>query len=331
MNIKNRRASDSSVDKMLTQTTWRTLDELIFLAKEDDIAKKLNRYREWLALWEECTRDTNDRVIVTLDGRDTAGKWSNIKKVSYDLPNPRFTVKAFGKPNAIDKYEFNHFLKYTKYFPGENWGITFFDRSWYNRAWVEAAMWFCTEEEYNWFMENVSQFEKEQIIEQWIKFIKVYLSITKSTQEERLRLRKRRIRKRHKISHIDQQAQEKWDYYTLAKAKILELTDSEHAPWTILDSNEKWDSSLEIIKAIINTSDEVSGIVRKTLELDLKPKKSVVRTAKQELARMEEEWILKKMKQWFNFRELNEVEKVELQWFRDTLDFDRDNYSYTKK
>jgi hypothetical protein len=69
----------------------------------------------------------------------------------------------------------------------------------------------------------------------------------------------------------------------------LELTDNKNAPWTVIDSNEKWDSSLEIIKAIINTSQEVSLIVEKKLGLDLKPKKSVVRTAKQELIRMEKE------------------------------------------
>ena len=321
--------SDPRVDKLLLQTTGRTLEELIALSREDDTLKVLKTYRDWLALWEEATRDTKDRVIITLDWRDTAWKWSNIKRVAYDLPNARFTVKAFPKPTSVERFEHNHFMKFMPYFPWENGWITFFDRSWYNRAWVEAAMWFCTQEEYDWFIQNVANFEKDQIVEQGIKFIKVYLSVTKSTQKERLDLRKQRIRKRYKISPIDQQAQEKWNYYTLAKAKMLELTDSKDAPWTVLDSNEKWLSAVEIIKAIINTNEEVSKMVWK--KVDLSPDKGVVRTAKQELARMKKLWELKTMKKEFHFRELDEEWQEELDSIRKRLVFVPKTYSYREK
>jgi len=329
MNKSLHKISDPKIDKLLLQTTGRTLDELIFLSRQDDTDKVLKTYRDWLALWEEATRDTKDRVIVTLDGRDTAWKWSNIKRVTYDLPNSRFTVKAFAKPTAIEKFEHNHFMKFMPYFPWENGWLTFFDRSWYNRAWVEAAMWFCTQEEYDWFIQNVAQFENDQIIEQWIKFIKVYLSIAKNTQKERLDLRKQKIRKRYKISPIDQQAQEKWNYYTLAKAKMLELTDSEHAPWMVLDSNEKWLSAVEIIKAIINSNDEVSKIVWK--KIDLTPDKWVVRTAKQELVKMKKSWDFKHIKKDFHFKELDEDEEDELQKIRSNLVFVPQSYSYREK
>jgi len=325
----NKIVSDPKINKLLMQATGRTLEELVVLSREDDTMKILNEYRDWLALWEEATRDTKDKVIVTLDWRDTAWKWSNIKRVTYDLPNSRFTVKAFPKPTSFEKFEHNHFIKYMSYFPLKDGWITFFDRSWYNRAWVEAAMWFCTQEEYDWFMQNVASFEKEQIIEQWIKFVKIYLSVTKDTQKERLELRKQRIRKRNKISPIDQKAQEKWSYYTLSKAKILELTDSDIAPWTVVDSNEKWLSAVEIIKAIINTNDEVSKIIWR--KLNLVPDKSVVRTAKQELNRMRKIWDIKTMKDRFNFRILDEKDKQELDWFRKKLIFVPENYSYITK
>lgn len=325
----NRQISDPRVDKLLLQTTGRTLEELIALSREDDTLKVLKTYRDWLALWEEATRDTKDRVIVTLDWRDTAWKWSNIKRVTYDLPNARFTIKAFPKPTLIDRFEHNHFMKFMPYLPWENGGITFFDRSWYNRVWVEAAMWFCTQEEYDWFMQNVSNFEKAQIVEQWIKFIKVYLSVTKSTQKERLDLRKQRIRKRYKISPIDQQAQEKWNYYTLAKAKMLELADSDVAPWMVVDSNEKWLSAVEIIKAIINTNEEVSKMVWK--KVDLSPDKWVVRTAKQELTRMKKLWEFKNMKDSFHFKKLDEEAEYELQEIRSNLVFVPQSYSYREK
>lgn len=163
-------------------------------------------------------------------------------------------------------------------------------------------MGFCTKEECDWFMNNVTNFEKNDIIDAGIDFVKVYLSITKDTQKLRLKNREQ-ARKRWKSSPIDQQAQEKWNYYTLAKAKVLELTDSEHAPWRIVDSNQKWLSAVEIIKMIINTSSEVAKLVEKDLSIDLSPNPKVVRTASQELERMKKVGDFTRMKTEFHFKD----------------------------
>ena len=286
------------VNNILLQTTGFSLEQHKKLAQEKNELNFLNEYRSALSLWAEHTMDTKSKIIVTLDWRDTAGKGSNIKRVTEYFDIKRHNEVAFWIPTAKERFEDNWFKRYQKYFPkpGE---VTFFDRSWYNRAWVEAAMWFCTEEEYNWFMANVSEFEKTQIIDKKIDFIKVYLSITKETQKFRLKRRERDM-KRWKSSFIDKQAQEKWNYYTLAKANILKMTDSEHAPWMVLDSNEKWLSAIEIIKAIINTSEEVAKIISKNIDLTPNPK--IVRTATQELERMKKSWDLKAMKTDFKFK-----------------------------
>jgi hypothetical protein len=110
--------------------------------------------------------------------------------------------------------------------------------------------------------------------------------------------------KRWKSSMIDKKAQEKWNYYTLAKYKMLELTNSEHAPWLIIDSNEKFLSAVEIMKAIINTSSEVSQIVTSSLSVDLSPNPEIVRTAEEEIKRMQSSEEHQNMKSGFNFKEL---------------------------
>lgn len=288
------------LDNVMKQTTWFSFEQIQAIAKERQELDFLNKYRWALSLWAEHTMDTKNKIIVTLDWRDTAGKWSNIKRVTEYFNNSRFNIKAFPWiPTPEEKFKHNWFKRYEKFFP-EDGMVTFFDRSWYNRAFVEAAMWFCTEEEYNWFMQHVNQFEKDDIIEMWYEFIKIYLSVTKDTQKLRLKNREQE-RKRWKSSPVDKQAQEKWNYYTLAKAKVLELTNSEDAPWIIIDSNEKWLSASEIIKAIINTTSEVASLVSRDLGIDLTPNENVVRTAKQELKRMEQVWDFKKMKENFNF------------------------------
>lgn len=147
---------------------------------------------------------------------------------------------------------------------------------------------FCSEEEYNWFIQNVQGFEKERIIDAGYDFLKIYLSIKKETQERRLKLREG-PRKAWKSSPIDAQAQEKWGYYSLAKQRTLELTDSAHAPWIVLDSNEKFLSAVEIIKAIIGTSSEVRKMIENDLSIDLSPNKKVRRTAQEELKKMKKD------------------------------------------
>lgn len=262
--------------------------EILKLIEKEEQDRVLREYQWALSLWAEHAADTRGRVIVTLDGRDTAGKGSNIKRVVEQLNPTRFNTSAFGIPTPEEKQWDNWFQRYEKFFPEEG-KIRFFDRSWYNRTSVEAAMGFCTEEEYRWFMENVWEFEQERIINPWYSFLKIYLSIKKRTQKERLERRKSE-RKRWKSSPIDAQAQEKWDYYTLAKQKILEMTDSNHSPWTVIDSNEKFLSAVEIIKMIISTSEEIKKNVENDLSLDLSPNKKVRRTATQELQRMGKAW-----------------------------------------
>ena len=297
--------SDSDLEKVIQDKFWKSLAEMVLLSSEDDNDKFLNEYRWALSLWAEYTNDTKNKVIVTLDGRDTAWKWSNIKRVTEYFDIKRYDVNAYWIPSSEERINYNWFNRYMNDFPDEG-KVSFFDRSWYNRAWVEAAMWFCSKEEYVWFMKNVNQFEKDQIVDMWIDFVKVYLSITKNTQKERLQWRES-ARKRWKSSIIDAKAQEKWNSYTRAKYKMLELTDSEHSPWLVIDSNKKFLSASEIIKAIIRTSDEVSKMVKKDLSIDLSVNKKVARTASEELKRMKQTDDFEKMKSEFQFREEEKV------------------------
>lgn len=149
-------------------------------------------------------------------------------------------------------------------------------------------MGFCTQEEYEWFMAHVNQFEKEQIIDEGIDFLKIYLSIGKKTQKRRLKARED-VRKRWKSSPVDAQAQERWKDYTFAKEQILRHTDTPESPWIVLDSTQRFLSAVEIIKAMIGTREEVRKMVENDLSIDLTPNQKIRRTGAQELARMEKE------------------------------------------
>ncbi len=295
-----KKLSNEEIAENYLNSIWFTIQEAKIAIQEKANEALLDKYRDALSLWEEHTRDTNSKVIITLDWRDTAWKWSNITRVTKDLKTSRFKSVAFPwVPSDEEKYRYNWFKRYLNEFPDDS-EIIFFDRSWYNRAFVEAAMWFCTEDEYTWFMNYVNQFEKENIFDQWIDHIKVYLSITKEIQKKRLKLRERQ-RKKWKSSPIDAQAQEKWRYYTLAKLKALQLTDTAHAPWQVINSQERFLSAIEIMKLMIWTKPEVRKYVENDLGIDLKPDSNITKTAQQELKRMEKVGDLENIPSAFNF------------------------------
>ena len=190
----------------------------------------------------------DEKVVVLFEGRDAAGKGGAIRRITGRI-NPRhFRIVALPKPTSEERGQW-YFQRYVNCLPkpGE---MVFFDRSWYNRAVVEPAMGFCTEEEYKEFMRQVNGFEK-MIIASGINLIKLYFSISKQEQEKRFKEISSSPLKRWKITPVDLKAQELWEVYTKYKKEMFRRTDTVHCPWKIIDANKKTTARLESIKYIL--------------------------------------------------------------------------------
>ena len=184
---------------------------------------------------QEWVHKTGQRVVMVFEGRDSAGKGSTIK-IFVEALNPRvYRVVALGMPTAYEKR--NWFKRYEKHLPNPG-EIVFFDRSWYNRAVVEPAMGYCTEEQYKDFMANVNDWESG-LVDQGIILIKFWFSITKEKQLQRFELRKTSPIKFWKFSPNDVKVVGKWDIITKYKNQMFERTSTEKCPWTIINSNDK--------------------------------------------------------------------------------------------
>ena len=194
--------------------------------------------------------DNKKKVVIIFEGRDAAGKGGAIRRTVAHL-NPRyFRIVALNKPTEDERGQW-YFQRYVNKLPKPE-KIVFFDRSWYNRAVVEPVNGFCTQDEYSTFMGQVNQFEK-MIIESNTYLIKFYFSISKEEQEKRFdEIRKSKL-KRWKMSSVDERAQELWDNYTKYKEIMLEQTNTQHAPWIIVEANKKTDARLAAIDHILNT------------------------------------------------------------------------------
>ena len=209
---------------------------------------KLERLQEELIKLQQWVEAEGEKLVVIFEGRDAAGKGGAIRRITQHL-NPReLNVVALSKPTDEEKSQW-YFQRYIKNLP-RNGQITFFDRSWYNRAVVEPVNGFCTEKEYEVFMSQVNQFEK-MIIDSGIRVVKIYFSITKEEQSRRFEDIKSSPVKKWKFSKVDQTALERWDDYTSYKTKMFEQTDTEIAPWYIIDANRKSRARVESIEKLL--------------------------------------------------------------------------------
>jgi polyphosphate kinase 2 len=242
--------------------------------------EELKPYQAELIRVQHYLEKTHRRMIILFEGRDAAGKGGTIRRVTRYMNEKHYRVVALGKPTEEQKTQW-FFQKYVAQFPrgGE---IVLFDRSWYNRAMVEPVFGFCTKEEYENFMIGCPGFEKD-LVRQETVLVKLYFSVTKQEQARRFARRKTDALRQWKLSEIDVQAQDRWDDFTTQKYEMLKNTNTTHAPWTIIRSNNKHLARLNAMKVILNSV----PYERLNPDLDFVPDHEIVISGSRELELME--------------------------------------------
>jgi len=217
------------------------------LSKKDYL-DELDRLTVELVKLQEWVKAKGLRVVVLFEGRDAAGKGGVIKAITSGL-NPRFArIVALAAPTEKEKTQW-YFQRYVSQLPsgGE---MTFFDRSWYNRAGVEKVMGFCTDEEYAEFVRTVPDFER-MLIRSGIILIKYWFSVSDEVQEARFRDRLEDPAKRWKLSPMDMTARSKWVDYSRAKDAMFEFSDTPDSPWIVVDADDKYCARLNVITHLL--------------------------------------------------------------------------------
>jgi polyphosphate kinase 2 len=201
---------------------------------------------------QNWVKSTGQQIVIVFEGRDAAGKGGTIKRFTEHL-NPRgATVVALTKPSDRERSQW-YFQRYVPHLPAAG-EIIMFDRSWYNRAGVERVMGFCTDAEYREFMREVPEFER-MLVRSGLHLVKFWFSVTRSEQRTRFIIRRVDPVRQWKLSPMDIESLDKWDAYTDAKEAMFHYTDSEHAPWIVVKSNDKKRARLEAIKHVLHRFD----------------------------------------------------------------------------
>lgn len=213
--------------------------------KKKDYLERLAPLQLALSEAERWVAATGQRLLVIVEGRDTAGKGGVIHAIAETL-NPRHCrVVALNKPTEVERGQW-YFQRYVAHLPSAG-EIVLMDRSWYNRAGVEKVMGFCTDAQYEAFLAQVPVFEK-LLVDDGIRLAKYWLGVDQAKQEERFAERAEDPLKRYKLSPIDLKAREKYAEYTRAREAMLAATHRPYAPWTLVDFNDQRRGRLTMIR-----------------------------------------------------------------------------------
>ncbi|EFL89820.1 polyphosphate kinase 2 [Ahrensia sp. R2A130] len=193
--------------------------------------------------------ETGKRIMVLFEGRDAAGKGGTIGAFREYLKPRNARVVALSKPTDVEQGQW-YYQRYIYHFPTAG-NMTMFDRSWYNRGGVEPVMGFCSPQQHQQFLAQTPDFEK-LLVDEGYAFFKIWLNVGQEMQIKRFHDRRHNPMKSWKLSPIDLVALTKWDDYTKARDEMLAATHTDHAPWTIIRSNDKRRARLEAIRTVLN-------------------------------------------------------------------------------
>lgn len=214
-------------------------------AYEEELEKlqvELDRTARWL-------KQTGKRLVVLVEGRDTAGKGGTIAAIAERMNPRQCRVVALSKPSEREQSQW-YFQRYLEHLPAAG-EIVLFDRSWYNRAGVEKVMGFCTPAQTAQFLKQAPIVEKS-LVDDGIIVFKYWLAVDQQEQEERFAERVSDPLKRWKLSPIDLQAREKYAEYGKARDQMMAATHTRHAPWTIVDFNSQKRGRLNLIRDLLD-------------------------------------------------------------------------------
>ena len=160
----------------------------------------------------------------------------------------RFPVIALPAPTDREKRQI-YMQRYIPHLPAAG-EIVIFDRSWYNRPGVERVMGFCSDEKARRFLELVPRFEAA-IVESGITLLKYFLDVSEEEQEKRFRQRIDDPLRQWKLSPMDVESYRRWWDYTRAYDEMIRMTDTRHAPWWIVPSDNKKRARVNCISHIL--------------------------------------------------------------------------------
>ena len=211
--------------------------------------RELERWQGRLSLLSRDPKFAAISVIALFEGSDAAGKGGAIRRVTGALDARRYRGIPIAAPTEEERAQ-PYLWRFWRHLPRRG-RFTLYDRSWYGRVLVERVEKLCSE--YDWMRaySEINDFE-EQLARHDVVLAKFWLAISKEEQLKRFKEREKTSFKRFKITPEDWRNRKKWDLYHAAVCDMVDRTSTSHAPWILVEANDKYRARIEILKTLCN-------------------------------------------------------------------------------
>ena len=216
--------------------------------EEEEYQKKLKKYRKRLAELHNELYRKKVPVVIAYEGWDAAGKGGNIKRLASALDPRGYEVLPIASPTP-DELHRQYLWRFWTRLP-KTGHIAIFDRSWYGRVMVERLEGFCSEDDWKRAYDEINEFEKE-LTDAGMVVLKFWVQIDSDTQLARFTERQNTPEKQWKITDEDWRNREKWDAYQVAIDEMLVRTNTQNAPWHVLESVDKRYARIKAMRLVI--------------------------------------------------------------------------------
>ncbi len=227
----------------------RELDLTKKLPKKE-YQKQLVKLQGRLAMLMQRKKFGRRSMVAVFEGFDAAGKGSSIRRITYVLDARQYTVVPVGAPSDEERAQ-PYLWRFWRRLPGHG-HLTIFDRSWYGRVLVERVEGLCSPSDWMRAYQEINDFEA-QLLRHGPIVVKFWLQLSKEEQLRRFRAREHTPFKRFKITPEDWQHRKQWNDYEAAVADMIDRTSTEIAPWTLVETEDKYYGRVKILRTLVKT------------------------------------------------------------------------------
>ena len=224
----------------------RSLDLTQAIAKPD-YDRLLEKYQGRLNLLTRHKDFKDHNVVLVFEGADAAGKGGSIRRITQAIDARLCHITPIAAPTEEERAQ-PYLWRFWRNLPRRG-RLAIFDRSWYGRVLVERVEGFCTEPDWLRAYGEINDFE-EQIVDSGGIVVKFWLSISQEEQLRRFQERQDSPFKRFKITEDDWRNRAKWGAYEAAICAMLDRTSTEIAPWTLVESENKYFGRIKILRTL---------------------------------------------------------------------------------
>ena len=230
-----------------------------------DLTKKLAEKAYWKKIAEQQLRlrelhfrmyEKKVPALAVFEGWDAAGKGGAIKRITETLEPRGYTVSSFAAPRGEEKTH-HYQWRFWRALPRSG-HIGILDRSHYGRVLVERVEGFCSEDEWKRAYREINEFEAHQRSFGMV-IAKFWLHVSKEEQLRRFKERERDPFRSYKLTEEDWRNRARWDQYAAAVEEMLARTSTSHAPWTVVEADDKYYARVKVVKTLADAIEKALG------------------------------------------------------------------------